>query len=128
MPLMYETRFNFNAHVKAKARQFLVGLKSMKKVNRSIIEYEFRVKVIANSLLATGDAISKQRMIDSIFDGLLKRYNPFVKQTYESLFYVHEVQLNKLKQELALSSVIANVTHTNQQTSGVLDNFARNRG
>lgn len=73
---------NFNAHMKARVRHIRVELKSVKKVNSSIIEYVRRVKTIANLLLVVGNVVSEQDQIDSILDGLPEVYNLFVMQMY----------------------------------------------
>lgn len=87
--------------------------KSIKKSNPSVTEFVLHIKVISNSFLVIGDVVSEQDQVDSILDGLSKEYNSFVMQMYgmtkpptlhdvEALLYVHEAQLAKFSQELAL--------------------------
>lgn len=101
----------FNAHMKARVRQFHVELKSIMKGNCSVTEFLLRVKAIANSLLAVGDVLSKKDQVDLILDGLPKEYNSFVMQMYgmaepptlydvKTLLYIQELQLEKFKKDL----------------------------
>lgn len=46
----------------------------------------------------------------------------------EALLYIQEVQLDKFRQELAISSVSVNAVNSNHQTIGVRENFAHSRG
>lgn len=98
----------FNAHMKVWVRQLHVELKSLKKGNSSITEYILHVKVIANLLLSVCDAVTKQYQTDSILDGILEEYNPFVMQMHgtieslslydaEAIFFVLEAQLDKFR-------------------------------
>lgn len=111
---------HFQAHLKAKVRQFRSELKSIKKLNRSISEYFLRVKALADALSAIGDPISEQDQIDAVLDGLPEEYNSFVMMIYgrpdspslsdiEALLLVQEAQLDKFRQELAVSNVSANI-------------------
>lgn len=50
----------------------------MKKGNKSITKYVLRIKVIFNSLLGVGYAISNQYQIDFILASLQEEYNMFV--------------------------------------------------
>lgn len=77
-----------------------------------------RVKVITGSLFSIGDPIYERDHIDSILQGLLEEYNPFVMMIYskpkyiydvEALKCVQEAQLDMYKQEVASLSATANV-------------------
>src|SRR3954468_23417458 len=115
--------------MKARVRQLRVELKSTKKGNRSITEFVLHIKAIAYSVLDVGDYITEQDQIDAILEGLPEEFNPFVMQMYgcpvpptlcdvEALLYVQEAQLDKFRQELAASTIAANVAHTSIEESG----------
>src|SRR4051812_48064070 len=127
----------FNAQMKARVRQLRVELKSTKKGNKNITEFVLRIKAIANSLLAVGDVITEQDQIDSILNGLPEEYSPFVMQMYgcpipptlcdvEALLYVQEAQLDKFRQELAATTVSANVPHASQREESSRGSYSAN--
>lgn len=118
----------FNAQPKARVRQLRVELKSTEKRNKCTTLFVLRIKSITNSLIAVGDSILEQEQIDSILNGLPEKYNPFVTQMYESkeppslcdikaLLYVYETQLDKFRQELAPTTVAANLAHISQEVT-----------
>lgn len=53
-----------------------------KKGTKTVSEFVLRIRVIANSLMAIGDPISEHDLIDSILQGLLEEYNPFIMMVY----------------------------------------------
>lgn len=125
----------FYSHLKAKVRQLRYELKSAKKGNQTISEYVLRVKAIADSLLAIGDSISEQEQIDAVLEGLPEEYNNFVMMIYgrpdspspydiEGLLLVQEAQRDKFRQELAITSVSANVAQSSQSHNS---QFPQNR-
>lgn len=46
----------------------------------------------------------------------------------EALLYVQEAQLDKFRQELAISNVLANLVHVNSQTDEVCETYEGNYG
>ncbi|WJX88788.1 hypothetical protein P8452_70836 [Trifolium repens] len=115
---------HFHAHLKAKVRQLRYELKTIKKGTKPMNEFVLRVRAIADTLLSIGDSVTEQDQIDAILDGLPEEYNPFVMMIYgrpdspslldiEGLLLVQESQLEKFRQELAISNASANVAHAN---------------
>ena len=132
---------HFNAVMKARVHQLRSELKTTKKGTRSISEYVLRIRAIADALLAIGDPISERDQIDSILQGLPEEYNPFVMMTYgkgelssiydvEALLYVQEAQLDKYRQELALTTATANLAYTEDHASSksTRGGFQQSRG
>lgn len=130
---------HFHSYLKAKVRQFRSELKGIKKGNRSISDYVLRIKALADSLLAIGDPISEQDHIDIILDGLPEEYNSFVKMVYgrpgvmtisdiEALLLVQEAQLDKFRQELAISNASVNVAQSSQVQEPHFSNSSSHNG
>lgn len=55
-------------------------------------------------------------------------HEPITLFDVEALIYVQEAQLHKVRQELAILNIFANIDHTNSQTGDVHENFAKNYG
>lgn len=125
--------------MKARAFQLRVELKSTKKGNKSITKIVLRIKVIMKSFLTIEDSITEKDQIDLILDDLHEEYNPFVMQMYESPaspslcdvalpLYVQEAQLVKFHQEIVMSIVDVNLTHTSQEGDSSRGAFLGSRG
>lgn len=69
---------HYYATLKAKVRQLRSELKTTKKGNRSIAEYTLRIHALVDSLIAIGETISDQELLDVVIDGLSEEYSTFV--------------------------------------------------
>lgn len=92
-----------------------------------------------NSLLAVGDSITKEDQVDSILQGLLEEYNPFVMDMYgcptphtmcdvKALLYVKDAQLEKFREELVTSNIAANMVHMNHETHSPRGAYSDTKG
>lgn len=81
-----------------------------------VLEYVLKIKAIMNSLLAIGDIVTEEAQTNTILDGLLEEYNPFVMQIYgkpgsltlydvKTLLCSQEAQLDKFRQESSLLTI-----------------------
>lgn len=114
--------------MKFRVHQLRDKLNVTKKEIRSIFEFLFRIRAISDALLAVGEPISERDKIDSILQGLLKEYSPFIMMVYgklepptlyeiDAFLYVQKAHLDKYRQELSIANgttkppeVVLNIT------------------
>jgi hypothetical protein len=99
----------------------------------AISKYLIHIKVIVDSLIAAGDAISEREHVDVILEDLPKEFNSFVLMIYErldatfdddieALLLVQEAQFEKFCQELTTLGLFANIAKN--QTHNTAHNLA----
>lgn len=134
---------HYFTHLKEKVCQLHNELKNTKKGSKSISEFVIQVHSITDSLTVIGESITDSYLTDVILDGLLEEYNSFVMIIFgkanaptlseiDSLLLVQESQLDKFRQELAVTTATSNVAHpttrVDHDTTSGAQNFQGNRG